>query len=101
MKEALPPAIIPARLCLLVRYGYVVAVADMRGTGASFGRALHSNRTEWAPWARSDAYDITEWLARQPWSDAKVGMWGCSATGHSQWQAAAMKPPHLKVIFSR
>ncbi|MCC7461543.1 MAG: CocE/NonD family hydrolase [Gammaproteobacteria bacterium] len=83
----------------LVKYGYVVAVADMRGNHASFGTAVHSNRNEWMPWAYWDAYDITEWLAVQPWSDSRVGMWGCSATGHSQWQAAASDPPHLKAIF--
>ena len=89
----------PGAALWLVQYGYVVAIADMRGTGASFGKALHDNRNEWTPWAYWDAYDVTEWLARQPWSDSKVGMWGCSATGHSQWQAAATAPPHLKAIF--
>ncbi len=82
----------------LVKYGYVVAVADMRGNYASFGRAVHYNRNEWMPWAYWDAYDITEWLAAQAWSDSQIGMWGCSATGHSQWQAAATNPPHLKAI---
>jgi predicted acyl esterase len=89
----------PGAALALVKYGYAVAVADMRGNYASFGRALHTNRTEWAPWAYWDAYDITEWLAARPWSNAKVGMWGCSATGHSQWQAAATHPPHLKAIY--
>jgi len=53
----------------------------------------------WQPEAFWDAYDITEWLAAQPWSDGNIGMWGCSATGHSQWQAAATQPPHLKAIM--
>lgn len=89
----------PGAALALVKFGYVVAIADMRGNYASFGRAIHSNRNEWTPWAYWDAYDITEWLAAQPWSDGKIGMWGCSATGHSQWQAAATNPPHLKAIF--
>ena len=46
-----------------------------------------------------DAYDITEWLAEQPWSNGKVGMWGCSATGGSQMQALSTAPPSLKAIF--
>jgi putative CocE/NonD family hydrolase len=83
----------------LVRHGYVVAVADMRGNYASFGKAVATNRNQWMPWAYWDAYDITEWLAVQPWSDGNIGMWGCSATGHTQWQAAASRPPHLKAIF--
>jgi predicted acyl esterase len=89
----------PGAALALVRYGYVVAVADMRGDYASFGMAVHTNRNEWMPWAYWDAYDITEWLAAQPWSTGAIGMWGCSATGHSQWQAAATNPPHLRAIF--
>ena len=72
----------------LVEYGYVVAVADFRGLYASFGRNIAFNRGEWIDAARMDAYDITEWLAKQPWSTGKIGMWGCSATGGSQLQAA-------------
>jgi putative CocE/NonD family hydrolase len=90
----------------IAKYGYVVVVADMRGDYASFGKAVAEpgasspgNRNEWMPWSYWDAYDITEWLAAQPWSDSNVGMMGCSALGHSQWQAAATAPPHLKVIF--
>jgi predicted acyl esterase len=49
--------------------------------------------------ASRDAYDITEWLARQPWSNGNVGMWGCSATGGSQMQAITTAPPHLKAVF--
>ena len=35
-----------------------------------------------------------EWLAQQPWSNGNIGMWGCSATGGSQMQAATTAPPH-------
>jgi uncharacterized protein len=35
----------------------------------------------------------------QPFSTGKIGMWGCSATGGSQLQAATTAPPHLKAIF--
>jgi predicted acyl esterase len=89
----------PGAALALVRYGYVVAAADMRGDYASFGMAMHTNRNEWMPWAYWDAYDVTEWLAAQPWSTGAIGMWGCSASGHSQWQAAATHPPHLRAIF--
>ncbi|HEY6125034.1 MAG TPA: CocE/NonD family hydrolase [Steroidobacteraceae bacterium] len=89
----------PGKALQLVKYGYVVAVADFRGTHASFGRNAGFNRGEWQDAARFDAYDITEWLASQPWSNGKVGMWGCSATGGSQMQALSTAPPHLKAIF--
>ncbi|MBN2243145.1 MAG: CocE/NonD family hydrolase [Acidobacteria bacterium] len=83
----------------LVKYGYVVATVDFRGLYASFGHNEAFNRGEWVTAARRDAYDITEWLARQPWSNGKIGMWGCSATGGSQLQAATTAPPHLKAVF--
>lgn len=83
----------------LVEYGYVVAIVDYRGLYASFGTNQGFNRGEWIKEAQMDAYDVTEWLAQQPWSTGKVGMWGCSATGGSQMQAATTKPPSLKAIF--
>ena len=89
----------PGKALQLVKFGYVVAVADFRGTYASFGRNAGFNRGEWQDAARLDAYDITEWLAAQPFSNGKVGMWGCSATGGSQMQALSTAPPHLKAIF--
>ena len=83
----------------LVKYGYVVATADFRGLYASFGHNEGYNRGEWTSSARTDAYDITEWFAKQSWSNGKVGMWGCSATGGSQMQAVTEASPHLKAIF--
>jgi predicted acyl esterase len=79
----------------IVKYGYVVAFADARGTGASFGAMTGS----YARIEAQDAYDLTEWLGAQPWSNGKVGMMGCSHSGQIEWLAAAMKPPHLKAIF--
>jgi uncharacterized protein len=83
----------------LVKYGYVVATVDFRGLYASYGHNEAYNRGEWMTAARLDAYDITEWLAKQPWSNGKIGMWGCSATGGSQMEAATTAPPHLKAVF--
>lgn len=83
----------------LIKYGYVVATVDFCGLHGSFGHNENFNRGEWISAARTDAYDITEWLAVQPWSDGNIGMWGCSATGGSQMQAATTAPPHLKAIF--
>src|SRR6478736_10258819 len=79
----------------LLRAGYVVAVADIRGKGASFGhRRGFQDRTE----AR-DGYDLVEWLAHQPFADGKVGMVGCSYLGGSAFQVATTAPPSLKAAF--
>jgi putative CocE/NonD family hydrolase len=89
----------PGAAAKLVDYGYVVAVVDFRGVYASYGKNAGYNRGEWMDAARMDAYDVTEWLAMQPWSSGKIGMWGCSATGGSQMQALTVAPPSLKAIF--
>jgi len=79
----------------LTMRGYAAASADVRGSGASFGRALGVFTAE----ESQDAYEITEWLARQPWSNGRVGMFGGSYLGITQLMAAGRKPPHLKAIF--
>jgi putative CocE/NonD family hydrolase len=79
----------------LLRYGYVIASVDVRGSGASFG----TYRGPFSPEETRDAYDITEWLAAQPWSNGNIGMWGRSYLGITQYMAASTAPPHLKAIF--
>ena len=89
----------PGAAARLIEYGYVVAIVDFRGVYASYGKNEGYNRGEWVDAARMDAYDISEWLAMQPWSNGNIGMWGCSATGGSQMQALTVAPPHLKAVF--
>lgn len=80
----------------LVAHGYVVAVADIRGKGASFGhRRGFQDRTE-----ALDGRDLVEWLAHRPWSTGKVGMLGCSYLGGTTLQVASTAPPSLKAIFT-
>jgi uncharacterized protein len=79
----------------VIKYGYVIGVVDVRGGGASYG-------TREGPFAQDetwDAYDITEWFAAQPWSNGRIGMFGRSYLGITQYMAASAMPPHLKVIF--
>ncbi|WP_156449573.1 CocE/NonD family hydrolase, partial [Caulobacter sp. CCH9-E1] len=67
----------------LTRAGYVVAIVARRGNGASFGvRRGYEDFTE-----GFDAYEITEWLAAQPWSNGQIGMYGCSNTGEAVMHA--------------
>ncbi len=79
----------------IVQYGYVVAAVDVRGSGASFGA-----RDAWfTAEENSDGYDVTEWLAAQPWSNGNIGMFSRSYLGVTQFMAASQVPPHLKAIF--
>ena len=80
----------------LIRAGYVVAVADIRGKGASFGtRRGFQDRTE-----AQDGYDLVEWLADQPFSTGNVGMMGCSYLGGTTTHVASTAPPSLRAIFT-
>ncbi|HET9209566.1 MAG TPA: CocE/NonD family hydrolase [Thermoanaerobaculia bacterium] len=79
----------------VVKHGYVVAAVDVRGSGASFGTFTGMFNLK----ETQDSYDITEWLAAQPWSNGNVGMYGVSYLGITQYMAAGQKPPHLKAIF--
>jgi uncharacterized protein len=74
------------------RRGYVHIVQDARGRNESGG--------EWVPFAheRKDGYDTIDWIARQSWSDGKVGMIGGSYGGWVQWAAAVEAHPALKCI---
>ncbi len=80
---------------LLIKHGYIVAAADVRGGGASYGRYLGT----FSPEETRDAYELTEWFAAQPWCDGNVGMYGASYLGIAQLMAAGEAPPHLKAIF--
>ena len=82
----------------LIKHGYNVAVVDFRGVYASYGSNKGYNRGEWIEPAKNDAYDVTEWFAKQAYSNGNIGMWGCSAVGGSQMQAATTRPPSLKAV---
>ncbi|UJW30233.1 CocE/NonD family hydrolase [Saccharothrix sp. AJ9571] len=80
----------------LAAHGYVVAQVARRGNGQSFGaRRGYNDRIE-----ATDAYEVTEWLATQPWSTGNVGMYGCSNTGDAAMHAMTVRPPHLKAVLA-
>ncbi|MDQ6653328.1 MAG: CocE/NonD family hydrolase [Acidobacteriota bacterium] len=72
--------------------GYVVIVQDVRGRFESEG--------EWYPfrYESQDGYDTVEWAAVLPYSNGKVGMFGGSYVGATQFLAAIAHPPHLSGI---
>lgn len=46
-----------------------------------------------------DAAAVIDWIAAQPWSDGRVGMFGGSYTGFAQWAAAKYRPKALKALM--
>jgi putative CocE/NonD family hydrolase len=77
------------------RHGYVVVIQDTRGRYTSEGE-FYAFRDD-----SHDGYDTVEWAASQPWCSGKVGMYGNSYVGATQWQAAKSCPPHLAAIAPR
>src|SRR5579884_1540799 len=72
--------------------GYVIIIQDTRGRYASEG--------EWEPYRYEalDGVDTINWAASLPYSDGKVGMFGASYTGFTQWAPATQQPVELKAI---
>ena len=69
-------------------HGYVVVVQDVRGKYESDGVFTTSAND------RNDGYDTMTWVATQPWSNGKIGTYGCSYLGEDQIQLAAMRHPN-------
>lgn len=78
----------------LAEHGYVVMLQDVRGRNDSHG--------EWVPFRNEgpDGYDTVEWLAAQPWCAGRVGMFGGSYAGWTQWATAREKPPSLTTMVT-
>lgn len=82
-----------ARARWFAQRGYVVVNSDSRGRFTSEG--------EWDPFSplhKTDGYDLVEWLAAQPWCNGRVGTYGLSYMGWTQWWTATQAPPSLKCI---
>lgn len=73
-------------------HGFPFLTVDVRGRGNSEGE-FHPLIQE-----AKDGYDVVEWLARQPYCNGKVTMWGGSYAGYDQWATAKEFPPHLATI---
>ena len=73
-------------------HGYPFLTVDVRGRGNSEG--------QYDPLLQEahDGYDVVEWLAKQPFCNGKISMWGGSYAGYDQWAAAKEFPPHLATI---
>ncbi len=80
------------RAVYFAKHGYAYALVDVRGRGNSGG--------EFEPFVNEgrDGYDVVEWLAKQPYCNGKVTMWGGSYAGFDQWTVLKEFPPHLMTI---
>ncbi len=74
------------------RRGYAVVTQDVRGKWASEG--------VFDPMANeiNDGYDTIDWIAKQPWSNGKVGIFGESYYSYTSMAAAVGRHPALKCL---
>jgi putative CocE/NonD family hydrolase len=79
------------------RHGYVGVRVDIRGFGNSGG--VQPTR-EYSAQEQADGERVIAWLARQRWSNGKVGMLGISWGGFNAIQLAMRRPPALKAILA-
>jgi len=77
--------------------GYVSVRVDIRGFGTSEGAPTDR---EYSRQEQLDGEQVIAWLASQPWSNGKVGMFGISWGGFNSIQMAMRHPPALKAILA-
>ena len=75
---------------VLAERGFHVVVSSCRGTGGSSG-VFDPLRHE-----RDDGLDTVDWLRRQPWFTGKLGTFGPSYVGYTQWAIADV--PELRAM---
>ncbi len=83
------------------RAGFAVVTMDLRGYETDKPDNLPAERM--IPWqgVGRDAGAALDWISRQPWSNGKVGTFGCSALGETQFALAREKhPAHAAMLVS-
>jgi uncharacterized protein len=73
--------------------GYAGVFAYTRGKGASPDAIVPYEHDG------ADATAVIDWISRQDWSDGRVGMFGGSYEGYTQWAAAKHRHPALRAIM--
>ncbi|MEO8924776.1 MAG: CocE/NonD family hydrolase, partial [Caldimonas sp.] len=73
-------------------HGYVGVVAYARGKHGSSGSVVPYQHDG------DDARAVINWIAKQSWSDGRVGMYGDGYSGFTPWAAAKRLPSALKAI---
>ena len=74
-------------------HGYAGVIGNSRGKGCSPDRPTPYEHDG------DDAAALIDWIAAQPWSDGRVGMYGGSYEGFTQWATAKRRPKALKALM--
>ncbi len=73
-------------------YGYAGIIAYTRGKGRSPEKIVPYEDDG------KDANAVIDWISKQSWCNGKIGMYGGSYNGFTQWAAAKYHNPALKTI---
>ena len=75
--------------------GFAYLNSDVRGRGDSEGK--------FEPYFNDgrDGKDVIDWVAKQPWSNGKIGTFGASYSARIQWLTALEKPKNLLAMISK
>ena len=79
---------------VIAEQGYTMVVQGTRGMYDSEG-----DPTPFLP-EREDGFDTLDWISEQPWYNGKVGMWGGSYFGYTQWAVADRQENGLSASFN-
>lgn len=74
--------------------GFALVVVDARGTGASFG----TRTGELGEREIADYGELIGWIAAQPWSNGRVGVYGTSYEGQAAELIAGLGHAHLVAV---
>ncbi|QKX07361.1 CocE/NonD family hydrolase [Aquimarina sp. TRL1] len=75
-----------------VDHGYNAVIAYTRGKRFSPGKILPYEHDA------TDSYTVIDWISKQQWCDGRIGMYGGSYNGFTQWAATKKLHPALKTI---
>src|SRR3954453_11251069 len=76
-----------------VDHGYARVNTDVRGSGKSGGALCLLCLRE-----QQDVYAVVEWIAKQPWSNGHVALYGYSYSAITSLLGAELQPPHLDAV---
>ena len=76
-----------------VKRGYIVVAQDTRGRYESEG-VFDALQTE-----AVDGYDTQQWAGTQSWCNGKIGTYGGSYVGFTQWMPAPLQSPYLVTML--
>ena len=73
--------------------GYVIVYQHERGRYWSEGESVYLAQ------AKNDGFDTLSWLAKQPWSNGKIGTFGCSSLATNQLSLMTANHPSHKAAI--